>query len=144
MSIVEIGRVSADVDTRFGARAFAREATRGLVNVHHFPHRHAETLEGQEGGLGVDDLRGLCRYRSVRQLGLDGLCHVGHDRGPWSVDRKDWRPWTLVIQLIFEVWGERTTLRVTEAVFPRHGRPSGGGGGCGRAGWREKLETLVF
>jgi hypothetical protein len=77
VAIVKIGRVSADVDTRFGARAFAHEATRGSVNVHHFPYGHTEALDRWEGILGVD-LRGFCGYRPVRQLGLDRLGLVGH------------------------------------------------------------------
>jgi len=65
VSIVEVGRVTADVDTRLGARAFACEATRGFVDVHHFPHGHAETLDRREGRLHVD-LGGSSGCRSVR------------------------------------------------------------------------------
>ena len=89
MSIVEIGRVPANVDTGFSAGTFAHEATRGPVNVHHLPHRHTEALDGREGILSID-LRGLCGYRSVRKPGLDRLGLVGHDRGLWSGDRMDW------------------------------------------------------
>jgi len=44
----------------------------------------------------------------------------------------------VVIQ-IFEVWGERTTLGVAEAVFPGHD-----GGGGGRSGVRGENRILVF
>ena len=64
MSIVEICRVLADVDAGFGARTITHEATRGLGDVHHFPHGHAEALDWGEGRLGVD-LRGLGGHSSV-------------------------------------------------------------------------------
>ena len=53
MAIVEVGRVPANVDTRFGTRTFAREATRGFVDVHHFAYRLAEALDGWDGDLDV-------------------------------------------------------------------------------------------
>ena len=57
MSITEIGRVSADIDTGLGARTFGCEETRGSVDVDHFPHGHAEALDGRGGrlhiGLGI-------------------------------------------------------------------------------------------
>jgi len=53
VAIVEIGRVPADVDAGFGAGALACETARGFVDVHHFPHGHAEALDGQKGRLHV-------------------------------------------------------------------------------------------
>lgn len=53
MSVVEVGRVPANVDARFGTRTFADETARGFVNVHHFAHRPAEALDGWEGDLDV-------------------------------------------------------------------------------------------
>ena len=52
--------------------------------MHHFPHRHAEALDGREGRLHID-LRELGGCRFVRKHGLDGLGLVGHDRRLWSV-----------------------------------------------------------
>jgi len=57
--IVEVGRVPANVDTRFGTRSLTSEATRGFVDVHHFAHRPAEALDGWEGDLEVG-LFGRC------------------------------------------------------------------------------------
>ena len=53
MTIVEVCRVPANVDTRFGTRTFAGETARGPVNVHHLAHRPAEALDGWEGDLDV-------------------------------------------------------------------------------------------
>ena len=51
--IVEVGRVPANVDTRFGTRTLGGETTRGFVYVHHLAHRPAEALDGWEGDLEV-------------------------------------------------------------------------------------------
>ena len=51
MSVVEVGRVPANVDTRLSTRTFGREATRGSVDVHDFPHGHAEAVNGRDGRL---------------------------------------------------------------------------------------------
>lgn len=91
--------------------------------MHHFPHGHAEALDGGESRLRIG-LRGLDGGTFVR---LDRLGLVGHDRGAWSVDGKDWRLGPVIAQLILEVWGEGAALGVAEAVFSWHGRPSGGG-----------------